>query len=79
MKSYKVIQLPANKSVTGKDVFGVVRQAYNVGPDHITRAENLTKEQADRFKSNLQYYSRFPKGFLNPHSSNGYPIISWKK
>lgn len=57
MKLYKVIMLPANKSVTGKDVYGVVAQSHTVGDNHILIVENVSKEKAVAVKDNLLYSS----------------------
>jgi hypothetical protein len=50
MKKYKVIKIPASKSVTGKDTYGIVPQSYNVGPDHIVMGEDLEKKHAEFIK-----------------------------
>jgi len=61
MKQYKVIALPAVKSVTGKDIYSVVEQRYVVGPDFITVVESLTKEKADAIRNQMKVsYDEFP-------------------
>lgn len=51
---YKIVKLPARLSVTGKDVYSVVRTYYNTGlngvqpnTDIITVADNMLKTDAE--------------------------------
>jgi len=51
---YKVVKVPANISIDGKDKFHVLRNSYENIPGTITIKDCISKKEADQLKTTLQ-------------------------